>query len=527
MRQAPVRQVSRVDTIPAPIRGINALDSIAAMPKGFALVLRNMYAQPFGCQVRRGFRKHVTAGIVGDVQTLMTHNGNMGDTLFAFAGTSMYDVTAPNVSAVSKLSGLTNAQWEHINFSNAAGVHGLAVNGADNMVWVQPNGAVTTISAGDGSGNTISGVDPKALTHIYSHQKRVWFVEKNSSRGWYLPPDQITGIAKSFDFGPLWTRGGILNQIITWSVDDGDGSDDLLLAISSEGQISFYRGLDVEDASSWALQGVYYAGAPVGRRSAVRVGGDVALLCELGIVKVSNLLKSTKVNPVQDNEAAYIQQILSAIVSEFRDEFGWQLFVFPAANMFMINAPASQATSFQFVLNDVNKAWSEFIGYNANCWELHKQLPFFGGFQAVYRAWEGTTDDATVMGDGTVIQGDAVRFEAQTAFDYFNTLGQQKHFKMIRPTILSSGAFTINMSVNTDFVFNSPTSPSAFNALTPGVWDEDTWDSAIWEGGLLTFKNWQSANGIGTAAAIRLLGASVDETYWVATDWLYEIGGVL
>jgi len=530
MMPSGARQVSKVTTRPAPVKGLNAYDSIVAMPQGYALVLRNFFAQPYGCQIRRGYRKHCVEGIIGPVETVASHNA-LTPKLYAFttdgASGVMYDVTTPNVPAVSKLGGLANGRFQHINFANAAGVSLVAVNGANNMVWVQSNGVVVTVANGDGSGNTISGVDPKNLIGVYAHQKRIWFVEKGSTRGWYLPPDQITGVARSFDFGPIWTRGGYLSQILTWTIDDGDGADDHLIAISSQGQVAVYKGMDVEAADNWSLQGVYFSGSPVGRRAAIRHGGDVMILTDFGIVFLSDLLKSTKVNPNDDTSAKYVQQLVSAAVSLNGKAFGWQPFIFPGANMVMINIPATDTTAYQLVMNDITKAWSEFIGYNANCWELHQDLPFFGSFNAVYRAWEGTSDGEQVDSIGKVTKGDDIRAEAQTTFDYFESLGQQKHFKMVRPTLLSRGDFALSLSVNTDFVFNSPTAPAAFTVVNPGAWDEDLWDNATWEGGLLTYKNWQGVVGIGTAAAIRLLIRSSSETYWASTDWVYENGGIL
>ena len=527
----PTRQVSKVTTRPAPIKGLNSFDSIVAMPEGFALVLRNLYAQPYGCQMRRGYRKHVV-DLGGAVESVCSHNLT-SPKLYAFvdAGvddSQLFDVTAPMVPGVQKLIGLKNARWQHINFPNAAGVHMLAVNGADNMVWVQPNSAIVQVPLGDGSGNTIKGVDPKKLIHIYSHQKRVWFVEKDSTRGWYLPPDQITGEAKSFDFGPMWTRGGSLNQLITWTVDDGNGADDHLMAISTQGEVSVYTGLDVEGADNWSLQGVYFAGAPVGRRSAIRKGGDVLIMTQFGGVYLTDLLKSTKVNPTENNDFKYIQQLVAVSIDLAGTRFGWQPFVFPAGNMMLLNIPATNSTSYQFAMNDITKAWSEFIGYNAYCWELHQQRPFFGSFGAVYRAWEGTTDDGSIDPDtGIITPGAVINAEVQTTFSYFESLGVQKHYKMVRPTILSRGDFTFNFSVNTDFVFDSPLAPASFSFRNPGVWDEDLWNDAVWEGGLNTYKSWQAVTGIGTAASIRLLMRSGQETYWASTDWLYENGGIM
>ena len=602
----PVRQVSKVTTRPAPVKGINSFDSLVAMPEGFALVLRNMYAQPYGCQMRRGYRKHAI-DLGGPVESVCSHNLTVPK-LYAFAeiaptNCTLYDVTTPMVPAVTKLTGLLNARWQHINFPNAAGVSMIAVNGANNMIWVQPNSAVVSVPLGDGSGNTLGGVDPKKLIHVYAHQKRIWFVEKDSTRGWYLPPDQVVGVAKSFDFSGIWTRGGTLSQLITWTVDDGNGADDHLLAISTQGEVSVYAGLDVEGADSWSLQGVYYSGAPIGRRAAVRKGGDVLIMSEFGGVYMTDLLKSTKVNPTENNDFKYIQQLISVSISLTRNRFGWQPFVYPASNMLMVNIPATNTTDYQFAMNDITKAWSEFIGYNANCWELHNQLPFFGSFGAVYRAWEGTTDDSVVTNnfggfdatsgdtpsvvfptityvngdyytikfadpntttgsmllydyvtklqtptnieEGDIISyvtfnsgavgwylgqqylGSVIDAEVQTTFSYFDSMGTQKHYKMVRPTILSRGDFAFNFSVNTDFVFDSPLAPASFAFRNPGRWDQDVWDDAVWEGGLNTYKSWQAVTGIGTAASIRLLMRSGQETYWASTDWVYEVGGIM
>jgi len=528
MRHAAVRQVSKATTTPASVRGLNAYDSIVAMPPGFAIVLRNLYAQPYGCQVRRGFRRHVV-GLNGPVETVASHNLGTDPKLYAFVQDDieavMFDVTTPNIAGVQKLAGLSNARWQHLNFSNPAGVNLVAVNGADPMIWVKPNSTIQQIASGDGSINTIAGVDPAALIHIEAHQKRLWFVEKGTLRGWYLPPEQLYGIASPFDFSSYASRGGDLVQIITWTVDGGDGSDDHLVAITSEGQALVYRGTDPDGADTWGLVGVYYCGAPIGQRPACRSAGDVMILTVGGVVYLSDLLKNDGVNPLE-GKAKYIQQLISVAASAANDLFGWQPFIFPSANMVMVNIPATETTSFQFALNDITKAWSEFIGYQANCWELHKQLPFYGGFGAVYRAWEGTTDDAILV-DGVVTEGEDIRFEAQTTFDYFQSLGRQKHYKMCRPTIMSRGKFALSVAVNVDFVFDTPLAPTSFTSNKPGKWDEDYWDQATWEGGLNTYKNWQSVVGIGTAGSLRILGRSGQETYWPSVDWLYEEGGVM
>lgn len=520
-----IPRVSKTGTVPAPIKGINAYDSIANMPDGFALLLRNLFAQPYGCQVRRGYVRHV-GGLGNWVETVMSHN-KLVPKLYAAVDTFIYDVTTPNdVAPPVVRSGRLNARWQHINFPNAAGVSMVAVNGADDMLWFKPDGTYVDVSVGAGV-NQINGVDPKVLIDVYAHQKRLWFVQKNTTQAWYLPPDQITGNATAFDFGPNWTRGGYLNQIITWTIDDGNGADDHLAAISTEGEVSVYVGTDASSTTDWRLQGVYFAGAPVGRRAATRYGGDILMVTELGLVLLSDLLKSTKVNPTEGNFGRYIQQIISSLASDVGDQYGWQPFIFPGANMVIINVPTDDNTNVQYIMNDITKGWSQFVGYNGRSWELHQQIPVFGGFGAVYRAWEGNTDGALLLNDGTVVDGAEIRSEAQPGFNYFGSGPLTKNWKMVRPVILSSSGFNMALTMNSDFEFGAPVTPGFHGLSSSGVWDEDVWDGALWAGGLVTTKDWVSVGGLGAAGSLRILLRTTGETYWASTDYILEDGGIM
>lgn len=526
------RQTSKLLTRPAPVKGINAFDALGFMPEGYALTLRNMFAQPYGCQVRRGYVQHVV-DLPGPVESLCSHNLGASPQLYAFVedsgNGSLYNVTVANAPGEYETGGFTNARWQHVNFPNPAGVYLVAVNGVDEPVLIYPDGSIERLTAGNGTdANTISGVDPSVWAQVYSHQKRLWFVEEGSTKAWYLPPDQVFGVAVDFNPGANWTRGGTLRQIITWTIDDGNGADDHICFISSEGEVSVYQGIDPDSATDWRLQGVYFAGAPVsGRRVATRFGGDIMMVTQFGIVYLSDLLKSTKVNPAEDNSGRYIQQLVSNAVTIYGNNFGWQPFVFPGANMVMVNIPNTTTTAFQYVQNDITKAWSEFLGYNANCWELFDQLPVFGSFGAVYRAWEQWTDNAIVPNTGDVILGQPIRSEAQSSFSFFNEGPLQKQFHMVRPVIVSQGQFQLSFSTNVDYSFDSPLSPASFASYLPGKWDEGLWDSAVWAGGLRTFMQWLGAEGIGTNASIRMLLTSSSETYWASVDWLYEPGGVM
>jgi hypothetical protein len=532
--KTPTRQVSGVSTRPAPLKGIDSYDSLIAMPEGYAIILRNLFPQPYGCQVRQGYVRHAI-NLGGAVETLASHNA-LTPKLYAFVSKlggscDMVDVTAPNQSAPTPkqtFAAPSNARWQFVNFPNAAGVNLIAVNGQNDLMWVKQDGTIQMVTAGSGSGNTISNVDPKTLVHVCTHQKRLWYVQQNTTIGWYMPPEQITGSCTAFNFGPLFSRGGTLTQLISWTIDDGNGSDDHLIAISSEGEVAVYDGIDPSSSSSWQLQGVYYAGAPIGRRCAIKYGGDVMIITQAGFVFMSDLLKSTKVNPANENISKYVQHLVSQAATAFASNFGWQPFLFPPGNMLMINIPASNNTHYQYVLNYTTAAWCEFIGYDALCWELHQQLPIYGTLDGkVYRAWERFTDGAILANDGTITEGADILSEAQTSFSYFNSPGKQKHFKMVNPAMICTGSFNLNLTVDTDFRFDSVDAPASFPQPPGGVWDDDKWDMARWAYGLTASRRWISVAGVGVAGSLRVRFRTNTETYWVATDWLTESGGVM
>jgi hypothetical protein len=113
---------------------------------------------------------------------------------------------------------------------------------------------------------------------------------KDSTKGVYLATDAIAGAATEFQFGSLFTRGGHLLAIASWTRDGGSGSDDYLVAISSRGQLAVYAGTDPASADTWALVGVFDVPQPIGRRCWRRYGGDVLLLTVEGLFPLSSLL---------------------------------------------------------------------------------------------------------------------------------------------------------------------------------------------------------------------------------------------
>lgn len=522
------KMVSRTMTHSAPVGGLNVRDSIVSMPPQDAIVLTNMLPQTYGCLVRKGYKEHAT-GLTGVVESIMAYNNQTGTNVLLGANSGdIFDIsTAGDYSAATpKYTGLSNNLWQHVNFSNSAGSHLVAFNGADDGIWV--HGATPTygtLTAGNGvDTGTINGVDPADVIHCCVHQRRLWLIPVGSTVVHYLPVDSVFGVVADYDLGPWMARGGYIMAAYTWTIDSGVGSDDHIAFITSEGEVIVYRGTDPSDAAAWFLAGVFYIGSPVARRCGVKYAGDLAVLTQFGLVSLSQALVSTKVENSPDTTyTEKVQPLISDLVSTYSSLTGWQIFIFPKGNMLFINIPVSPTEGIQLVMNTVTKAWCLFSNQKALCWELYYNSPFFGADGVVYRAWEGYRDGADSAGNGGV----KVSYDGQSAFDYFKAPGRLKHFKMARPTFLGNGAPGHYFQVNTDFELNTVFGSAIVSGSAGGIWNTSYWNQAFWAGSDATYKPWGSVEGIGTAGSIRVKGDATGEAVWVSTDWVYEFGGVI
>ena len=519
---------NKVASIPAPVGGLNARDSIVAMEPQDAIVMRNWWPQPYGCSVRKGYYKW-SEGMTGTVHSLAGLNNVNGTTkLFAWAGTNFYDCTTQGAVGAAVFSGLTDTPWQSIQLVNAAGAHMIAVNGADNAI--KANGAsVVRITPGDGIvANTWAGLSPVDAVQVTVHQSRLWAVQKNTSAGWYLPPDAVQGTFVKFDFGPLFPHGGYLLFLTTWTMDDGNGAEDHLVAFSSEGDAVVFAGTDPSDDLKWSMVGVYYMGTPVaGRRSFAKVGGDLIILTQQGAASMTETLVSTK---VQERSSILrtdkIQFLVAELTTAYGDEFGWQLSYFAELNMLMINVPSPLADgNLQLVSNQLINAWSQFIGMDAAAWITYENTPFFSDYAGnVWGAWTGTVDGVSLLGTG----GTGISAEVQQAYSYLGSAATQKQMGMYKPNLIVDFDVNFRSNIVYDFAESVLVAPDSTPPLGTPLWDVSFWNGAFWGGGTQVQRPWIQAQGMGNAVSIQLVVKSSGEVLWVSTDFSYVTGfGIL
>lgn len=123
-------QTTRIKTVGAPVGGINARDSLAAMPETDALVLDNWFCTPSYVQVRDGSALWAS-GLGSNVDTVMAYNGAITQKLFGVSNGSLFDITTQGAVGAAKITGLGSSRLQHQMFNSGGGPVLLWVNGSD------------------------------------------------------------------------------------------------------------------------------------------------------------------------------------------------------------------------------------------------------------------------------------------------------------------------------------------------------------------------------------------------------------
>ena len=169
------------------------------------------------------------------------------------------------------------------------------------------------------------------------------------------------------------------------------------------------------------------------------------------------------------------------------------------------------------MINTITKAWCNFDGWDAGCWEIFNDKLYFGSYGFVGQAWEGT-DDAGV----------AIETNALQAFNYLDDPGVQKRVTMFQPIFYTTGTPEIFGGVNVDFDTSVNTGQLQVEVSRYGLWDSAVWDAGIWGPDLDLRKAWNGAQGVGNAFAPTLNTSTNGVTLqWVNSNLVYEKGGIL
>ena len=191
-------------SLPAPIGGWNARDSLGDMPSTDAVYLTNWFPTTTELQLRSGYKKWAT-GLPGEVDTLMDYETGTTSKLLAISNGSVYDVTTQGAVGAPLITGLTNSRWQYCNITTGGGSFLYMANGVDapriynGTTWT----AITAVST-----PAITGVTTTTLNNPIVFKGRVFFTQTNTLQLWYLPVLSLGGVAKSLDLSSFAYKGG-------------------------------------------------------------------------------------------------------------------------------------------------------------------------------------------------------------------------------------------------------------------------------------------------------------------------------
>lgn len=504
-------------TIPAPIKGWNLIDPLQAMDPEYAILLDNWIPRQGWIEPRKGQVSWAT-GFSGPIYSLIPYVGGATKKLFAASGTGIFDVTVAGAISASVQTISQSKGWISQQISTLGGTYVTLCNGIDPVLYF--DGTTWTVSA-------ITGVTPANLFYVTDYQGSLWYAEVNSLHAWYLAPGAITGAATLFDLGPQAKMGGKLVAIATWSIEAGYGPTDLLVFLTSEGEVLVYQGIDPSQPATFSIVGTYRIPKPFGTNPLLRYAGDMLVLTQQGVYPLSKALQSATIN--RTSAITYtISPQFAADIAQFGVQYGWQMTLFTEDNLLLVNAPeADTGLPAQYVMNTITGAWCRFRGVNAHVFCDFNGSLYFAGHNGsnvnIVGKMAGPTDFSIAINTGLI-----------TAYNYLEARGANKQIKLIRPNFVTDAPIVLYLAVSTDYQqlvqYQYAAMSFLLNLLSNGgIWDVTYWDQCVWQFSSFTPLQWKSLNNFpGWALGVGLQTQSKNDILrLVCFDLIFEAGGML
>ena len=577
-------------SLPAPIGGWNARDSLAEMQPLDAVQMVNFFPTPTDVTLRSGYTKSST-GITGKVLSLLNYSSPTGNTLFGATTSTIYNVSTSTASV--SLTGNTSGEWVQTSLTTAGGSFMPAVNGQDPMIvydgtrWsrsatTSTAQTITSITRG-GTGNltatmttavahglvtgntiTVAGATPAEFNGIYrvtvtglttlTYTMATAPSGNATIVGTYTVRYFITGEnSENFETVNLFKERlyFVLKNSLDFCYLPVDSINGAVTKFPLGG--IFKNGGYLQAMGTWTID----AGYGVDDMAAfVTSNGEVAVY------------KGSDPSDPNDWALVGLWNIGQTFNRKCMFKFGGDLLVLTEGGLVPLSA-GLQSTRLDprvnitdkifFAISQATSLYSNIYGWQINYFAKQNMLilnvPALSGTEQYVmhnitkswarftnisaNCWELSGDDMFFGGDGFVGKfydtnadaGQNISGFAQQAYSYFESRGQQKRFTMVRPILQTdNGVPTVLCGISTDFETVDLTNQISFNPniLAIGLWDISEWDDANWGGGLVTTKIWQGVTGIGYSGSVSLnVVSQAIELHWASTDYVMERGGVL
>ena len=443
-------------SIPAPIGGWNARDSLDGMQPVDAVTMKNFIPRENAIELRKGSLKQNTTVINDAINTMATYRQADGTEILIACGDSKvykYDVSTDTLTQLA--SGFTNSKFQTVNFNNYI----LFVNGADAPKQYDGTTFGNYTSAVSGA----TGTDLKGIT-VY--KGRCYYWENNASKFWYAAAGAYGGALTAFQLDLTAKKGGYVVECCSWTRDSGDGVDDLFVVLMSTGETLVYSGDD--PGSNFSLIGRFNLGKPLSIRGSENLASDRIIVTEDGFVNLSYALQSGRMTDA-GNVSSKIISACKEQAKLYPDVFGWDIIFHPRESLLIINIPSG----IQFAMNTNTGGWCEFKGLDIQSWTIHDGKLYAGGSDGYIREiFTGTSDDGNVIA-GSVIPA-------------FTALGNRSNQKQLTYVTVTTTIFQkkhIGLAGLADFDIISGGDASIPQSGVLAEWGVTSWGSGNWSGG--------------------------------------------
>lgn len=589
MKQRPSRQqVVQTSSVPAPIGGLNARDSVAAMPPTDAITMVNWFPSPTTIDVRGGSLDWST-GLGGWVTSLLVYNGLTSTKMFAVANNTLWDVTAQGAGVNTGVGSVNSTiPWSYTNFGTPGGqfivsCDGSALariydgvgwsflwNGAGNVPFTSITHTGTTANATTtsphglttGSSITVSGVTPVDYNGTFNIT--------------------VTG-ASTFTYVMLTVPGtnatvpGVYTQTYQ---NTGPASSTFIYVTSFKGRLYFIvrNSLKIAYLPVGQIAGL----ASIFDMSSVfKLGGQLVAMQSWNVDTVAGpndyfaffsstgeVLVYQGFDPTQSATWSLVGSFRigrPATGSRFVTKIGSDLYaltvdgVTPLSKAMLIDRAQG---NFQVSAKIDNLINTDISTYNALGWQIilhpvgnmilvnvpQSQNAMYyqyvcntiTGAWTIFNGWQsscyelfgdrlmyGTNGKVVWCDVGSTDNNTAIITDLKPAFSAFGAPGQNKQFTMARPVFSANGTLGISATLNVDFRDAPPT--SALN-LPPqanvSFWNVALWNVSYWSVDNVVNINWQSVAGVGFQASYRMQTISKTAVSLLAIDYGYQVGGI-
>lgn len=284
--------------------------------------------------------------------------------------------------------------------------------------------------------STPTGVDPAQFDGVVGHHDRLFFFRTDGPLEFYYGGlGAITGELQRFPLDRLGTISGSISLMASVTLGAQEDQTDVLMILTSTGQMVIYEGLDPGDASNWRLWGRATVGVPVNKNAFTKMGPDLLILTTGGLISVAAAMTSAEMAFQTAYTTAVYDDIKKAI-SQAEDVEEWRVWSTPEADRIIICSPKDSGYG-QYVFNIKSQSWAK--------WNLPAV-----DFHSLLKISEFSHSDGSCKRISEDIEGDDGLPVTSIYHSTWVRLPRSSDFVYLVPTIEARGPLSIKVTVLND-----------------------------------------------------------------------------